>query len=68
MGETFSDASSSHESPEPIIRLKEDPSLYNNLGPMRMAVVDMGENGVFTKDEFLTITTPGQMELVSPEG
>ncbi|CAB9518784.1 expressed unknown protein [Seminavis robusta] len=47
--------------------LREDPAMYNRLGPLRMAVVDMGENGVFTRDEFLTITAPGQMELISPE-
>ena len=50
-----------------ILSLREDPSSFPVVGPMRMAVVDMGENGVFTEGEFLTITAPGQMELVSPE-
>jgi len=50
-----------------MLSLREDPALYPSLGPMRMAIVDMGENGVFTKDEFLTITEPNQMELISPE-
>lgn len=29
--------------------------------------IDTGENGLFTADEFSTITTLGQMELVTPE-
>jgi NAD(P)-dependent dehydrogenase (short-subunit alcohol dehydrogenase family) len=29
--------------------------------------IDTGENGVFTADEFAAITSPGQMELITPE-
>jgi hypothetical protein len=40
---------------------------YPELGPLELSVVDMGENGVFARDEFLTITAPNQMEMISPE-
>ena len=35
--------------------------------PLRSVFVDTGENGLFSRGEFETITTPGQMEYVTPE-
>ncbi len=34
---------------------------------LRSVFVDTGENGLFSRGEFETITTPGQMEYVTPE-
>ena len=35
--------------------------------PLRSVFVDTGENGLFSRGEFEAITTPGQMEYVTPE-
>lgn len=34
---------------------------------LRSVFIDTGENGVFSRGEFETISTPGQMEFVTPE-
>lgn len=34
---------------------------------LQAAYVDTGENGLFSAEEFITITSPGQMEFVTPE-
>lgn len=34
---------------------------------LKAVYIDTGENGVFSRGEFETITTPGQMEYVTPE-
>ena len=47
--------------------MRESTDSYTELGPLTMEVLDFGENGVFTKDEFLTITSPDQMEMITPE-
>lgn len=47
------------------LRDKEDS--YERLEPLRMVVVDTGENGLFTRGEFETITHMGQMEFITPE-
>ncbi len=49
------------------LTLREPESGYENLGPLEMAVVDTGENGVFTKGEFEAITHLRQMEFITPE-
>ena len=36
-------------------------------GPLKAVFVDTGENGLFSVDEFVAITTSGQMEFVTPE-
>jgi len=36
-------------------------------GPLESVYVDVGENGVFARDEFETITTMGSMEFITPE-
>ena len=36
-------------------------------GPLESVYVDVGENGVFARDEFETITTLGSMEFITPE-
>ena len=49
------------------LSLHESPQQYERLRPMQMVVVDTGENGLFTKCEFETITHIGQMEFITPE-
>ena len=49
------------------LSLHESPQQYERLHPMQMVVVDTGENGLFTKCEFETITHIGQMEFITPE-
>ena len=44
----------------------EDP--VNDTGEdLKSVYIDTGENGIFSKGEFQTITTLGQMEIVTPE-
>ena len=47
--------------------LSDQESAYDRLEPLQMVVVDTGENGLFTKGEFETITHMGQMEFITPE-
>lgn len=35
--------------------------------PVESVFIDVGENGVFAKDEFETVTSLGQMEFITPE-
>ena len=35
--------------------------------PLEAAYIDTGENGIFSLEEFATLTTAGQMEFVTPE-
>ncbi|MDH3496215.1 MAG: short-chain dehydrogenase [Gemmatimonadota bacterium] len=35
--------------------------------PVESVYIDVGENGVFARDEFETITTAGSMEFITPE-
>jgi hypothetical protein len=47
--------------------LRQDERDYQNLGTLILPVVDTGENGLFTRGEFETITDLGQMQFVTPE-
>jgi hypothetical protein len=47
------------------LRLAADE--FESLGDLSLPVVDTGENGVFTKGEFETITSLRQMEFITPE-
>jgi hypothetical protein len=49
------------------LSLREDVKGYARSGRLRVPVVDTGENGVFTRGEFVAITALGQMEYVTPE-
>ncbi len=49
------------------LALRQDEDEYQNLGILMLPVVDTGENGLFTKGEFETITDLGQMQFVTPE-
>ncbi len=49
------------------LELKQDASQYTQDGELKVAVVDTGENGVFTRGEFAAITAHGQMEYITPE-
>lgn len=46
----------------------EDPSCSQSSGRhLETVFVDTGENGLFSTEEFVAITSPGQMEFVTPE-
>ncbi|HZS76532.1 MAG TPA: hypothetical protein VFA41_07945 [Ktedonobacteraceae bacterium] len=47
--------------------LHEPEEEYEDGGELRLPIIDTGENGLFTKGEFETITTMGQMEFITPE-
>lgn len=49
------------------LELREDAALYTRDGVLKVAVVDTGENGLFTRGEFSAITALGQMEYITPE-
>jgi hypothetical protein len=50
-----------------VLNVREDESNYAKLSKMITVGVDMGENGLFTADEFLTLSAAGSMELITPE-
>lgn len=47
--------------------LHQPENLFSNLGELELPIIDTGENGLFTKGEFETITAMGQMEFITPE-
>ena len=49
------------------LELREDEGAYEKKGELNVAIVDTGENGLFTRGEFEAITALGQMEYVTPE-
>jgi len=49
------------------LSLRGKDNQYPRLGRLRMAGIDTGENGFFTRGEFETITHLNQMEFVTPE-
>lgn len=49
------------------VDLREQEDSYEGAGTHEVAVVDTGENGVFTRGEFAAITARGQMEYITPE-
>jgi len=49
------------------LELHQPDSMYRNLGELELPIIDTGENGLFTKGEFETITALGQMEFITPE-
>jgi len=60
--------------PEAGLRLSGTLKLHDNSLPvkslnshLRSVFIDTGENGVFSRGEFEVISTPGQMEFVTPE-
>jgi NAD(P)-dependent dehydrogenase (short-subunit alcohol dehydrogenase family) len=55
---------------EPGAALRGEPAPWRPAaggGVLESAFVDMGENGMFSLEEFEAVTTPGQMEFVTPE-
>jgi hypothetical protein len=40
---------------------------YKENGNLKTAFIDTGENGIFARGEFETITSVGQMEFITPE-
>jgi hypothetical protein len=52
---------------EEHLELHQPESMYRNLGELELPIIDTGENGLFTKGEFETITALGQMEFITPE-
>ncbi|MCP4806024.1 MAG: hypothetical protein GY913_34450 [Proteobacteria bacterium] len=49
------------------LELRQDEAAYEKTGELNVAIVDTGENGLFTRGEFEAITALGQMEYVTPE-
>jgi len=49
------------------LELHQSEDTYHNLGELELPIIDTGENGLFTKGEFETITALGQMEFITPE-
>jgi len=49
------------------LELHQPEGMYHNLGELELPIIDTGENGLFTKGEFETITALGQMEFITPE-
>ena len=49
------------------LELHQPEDMYYNLGELELPIIDTGENGLFTKGEFETITALGQMEFITPE-
>ena len=47
--------------------LHQPESMFRNMGELELPIIDTGENGLFTKGEFETITAMGQMEFITPE-
>ena len=47
--------------------LRIDGNGFEMLGELDLPVVDTGENGLFTRGEFETITSLRQMEFITPE-
>jgi hypothetical protein len=49
------------------LTLRAEPDECEAKGKLKVVIVDTGENGLFTKGEFETITTMRQMEFITPE-
>jgi hypothetical protein len=49
------------------LTLRQSEDGYKRFGKLQMVVADTGENGVFAKSEFETITHLRQMEFITPE-
>jgi hypothetical protein len=47
--------------------LHQPESMFRDLADLELPIIDTGENGLFTKGEFETITAMGQMEFITPE-
>lgn len=55
--------------PVPLARaLAGDGTAWRELGvPLESVYADVGENGLFAREEFETVTALGQMEFITPE-
>src|SRR5215472_5360718 len=49
------------------LALHQPESMFRDLGELELPIIDTGENGLFTRGEFETITGMGQMEFITPE-
>jgi hypothetical protein len=49
------------------LQIKVDNGFVRTDTTMKSVFIDTGENGLFSRGEFEAITTPGQMEYVTPE-
>ena len=53
---------------EGTLKIKLENGSWKSLQqPLRSVFIDTGENGIFSRGEFEAISTPGQMEFVTPE-
>ncbi len=57
--------------PQPVAveeAFRADAQPWKDLGrPLEGVYIDVGENGLFARDEFETVTALGQMEFITPE-
>ena len=52
----------------PLARAFDGPEGWVSLDkPLESVFINMGENGLFAREEFATITALGQMEMITPE-
>ncbi|MGC8594926.1 MAG: short-chain dehydrogenase [Candidatus Kryptoniota bacterium] len=49
------------------LQIKVTDGFVRTGTPLKSVYIDTGENGLFSRGEFEAITTPGQMEYVTPE-
>ncbi|MGC8653385.1 MAG: short-chain dehydrogenase [Candidatus Kryptoniota bacterium] len=49
------------------LQIKVTDGFVRSGTPLKSVYIDTGENGLFSRGEFEAITTPGQMEYVTPE-
>ena len=66
-GTFMSRYTSKTEGLDEYLELHQSEDMYHNLGELELPIIDTGENGLFTKGEFETITALGQMEFITPE-
>jgi len=54
--------------PVPTARAFDGAPVWRDLGkPLEGVFINTGENGLFARDEFATVTALGQMEFITPE-
>lgn len=66
-GKTAYQFESQRETLSGSLKLRKPEGEFRQLDKLKLVVADTGENGVFAKGEFETITMLRQMELITPE-
>lgn len=66
-GESVSRFAPNLETLDGPLTLRANPDEYKAQGKLEAVIADTGENGLFTRGEFETITAMRQMEFITPE-